>query len=137
MIRKPRISARFFTCAALLSLTVAGCAGSSRMSGPDLYVGTWSGTFEASQFGGTMSMTLAWSEEGWTGTITMGAMDEFIDGDVLSFEFEDSSCTFTSFVEGGDLVFKGAVEEGKMTGTFEVFVEGEYADGGVFDMTRQ
>jgi len=137
MMRKTRIHLRPITLAALLALTVAGCAGSARSSGPDLFTGTWSGTFEASQLGGTMELTLAFSEEGWTGTMAAGAMGETITGDISSFEFEESACTFTTYLQGGDLVFAGTVAEGKMTGTFEVFVEGEYADGGTFDFTKQ
>ncbi len=129
------------TTAVLLALAAAGCAGSARgggrTAGPDLFAGTWAGTFEADDFGGEMELVLTFAEDAWSGTMTVHVMDESVGGEISSFEFEENTCTFTTFIAGGDLVFMGTVAEGKMTGTFEVYVEGNYADGGTFTFTRQ
>jgi len=127
--------------ALVLALGTAGCAASARSSGrsigPDFYAGTWSGTFVASNFDGDVDLDLAFADGEWSGTMVMGAMGDRLDGAITNFEFEENACSFMTYIQGGDLIFKGTVAEAKMTGTFEVFVEGEHADGGTFSLTRQ
>ena len=131
----------------VLLLMAAGCAGSATATGArggrgaadeaTVFIGTWEGTFSATDFDGGMRLVLLREGEEWSGTLDVSVMDESASGEILTFEQEGITCTFHSFIEGGDVFFRGSVEEGTMSGTFEVYVEGELADEGLFKFTKK
>ena len=130
--------------ASLLMLAAAGCAGSaatvdtrSESGGTAMFAGTWAGTFEVTDFSGDMGVTLAFEEGSWTGTVTASAMGETFTSELENFESEGAGFTFYTFMADGDIYFKGMVEGEKMSGTFQVFVEGNMQDEGVFTFTKK
>lgn len=130
--------------AAVLILALAGCAGSAatvdtRGGGDDLamFAGTWEGILDASDFSAEMSLVLNHADGTVTGSVTLSAMGETMSAEMENFENEGMEFTSYFYMSGGDVYVKGALDGDKMTGTFQVFVEGNMEDEGTWNVTRK
>ncbi len=129
-----------------LTLIIAGCAGSAATvdtgAGADAagsLAGTWEGTFDATDFSGEMTLKLTWEDGSYTGslTATATAMDQEFTEPISNFKVEDATVTFYTYLAEVDIYFTGTVEEGKMSGTFAVFVEENQQDEATFSFVKK
>jgi hypothetical protein len=146
-LRGSRLTAivRSAAVAALL-VSAAGCAGSAASAGAgsgrgaggaDMFAGTWEGTFAASEFSGTLRMSLTWTDGSYSGTVTAGAMGEEFTSDIENFKQEEKGFTFYTYMADGDLYFTGALDGDTITGSFQVFVQGEQQDEATFRFEKK
>lgn len=134
--------------AMVVLLATIGCAGSGKTASTlagsraapaaTSFAGTWEGPFEAMEFSGRMKLTLKSEGDNWIGTLEASAMGESDSGIVENFKIEGNGFTLQTFISGADVVMKGKLVEGKISGSFQVFDESyNMLDEGTFSMTRQ
>lgn len=124
-----------------LILIASGCAGAgktaTRAPSQPVFAGMWEGSFDAGEMAGGMKLVLNKDGESYSGVLQVDVQGESISGDVYNFESEGNTFTFASYFEGFDIMFRGAMEAEKMTGTFEAFMGSDAIGGGTFSFTRK
>ena len=133
------------TCA--LILVMAGCAGAaasvdtrtSARSADEaaMFAGTWSGSFDASEFSGEMAISLTYESGAYSGSLTARAMGDELTAGIENFKSEGAEFTCSTFMDGADVYIKGKVEENSMAGTFMVYIEGNQVDEGIFKFVKK
>lgn len=127
----------------LLSLTLiaAGCAGAATttttLPAQPSFAGMWEGTFDAGEIAGDMRLVLNKEGDSYTGVLQVTVQGESISGDIFNFESEGNSFTFASSIEDFDLLFKGTIEESKLTGLFEAYMGSEMMGEGTFNFIKR
>jgi hypothetical protein len=127
---------------ALLPLTTA-CAGSAGGAAPPPepdpaaeFAGVWSGTFEASRFGGDITVEFRLVEGEWTGSTELSVDVESRQAAVENIEIDGNSISFYFFMDGGDVTATATLENGELVGSLEVYVDGNQVDSATFRMTK-
>ncbi len=146
---------RFLPVTILLLLGAVGCAGSAGTGGtagsgqaasttetaaPAAgFQGLWEGTLSLSEGNASASMRFTPEGSGYDIQASVNYQGQGDNASVSRVTFEGERCTFWMGFDtfGVEVLCKSRLQDGKLTGTIEVYEEGMLVDEGIFTMVKR
>ena len=128
-------------------LMVAGCAGAAEQSGAEQFpadeiptadfAGTWQGSFTLNMGGGEVLFVLKPEGNSYFGETTVTFEGESMFGTIYQQEFKGNASSFWVSLDEYEVRVKGTLEGNRISGTIELYAQGEFADTGTFVVNRR
>ena len=125
----------------------AGCAGAAEQSGTEQspaagiptvdFAGTWQGSFTLNMGGGEVLFVLKPEGNSYFGEATITFEGESMFGTIYQQKFEGNSCSYWVTLSEYEVQVKGTLEGNRISGTIEIYTQGEFADSGTFVVNRR